>query len=233
MMIRLKFIPILFCLLVFFTSTVFSQISQLSFGFQGVSHEDTLHIGDTIHFDFWVVNQGVVSINDSLSIHCETFDDLGNSIASMSIGDYYNTIGVLDPGDSLFITISEVVSYQSYVLGDNIIVIWPASIGGGDVDTSATEIHILESLPASLNEGLNCNDILLFPNPVCQDVLFFNSNCPISSVQAFDIFGRLKYLNLDLSLDQPSISLGKLTKGFYSIEIISNKERFIHKILVK
>ena len=233
MTIRLKCVPIIFCLFIFFSSTVFSQISDLSFGFQGVSHEDTLHIGDTIHFDFWVVNQAVVPVNDSLSIHCETFDDLGNSIASMSIGDYYNTVGSLDPGDSLFITISEVISYQSYVLGDNIIVIWPASIGGGTVDTSVTDIYILDSIPSILNEGLGCNNILLYPNPAYQDVLFLNSPCPVSSIQIFDVFGRLKYLDLDVSLDAESVPLRELANGIYSVEIISNRERYVFKIIVQ
>ena len=221
------------CFLVFFSSSVFSQVNHLSFGFNGVSHQDTLYIGDTIHFNFWVVNQGSGVINDSLSIYCETFDGLGSSIASMPIGSYYNTTDSLNPGDSLFITISEVVSYQSYVLGDNIIVIWPASIGGGTVDTSLTDVYILDNPSNMHNEEISCSNILIYPNPTYQNVLYLNSPCPISSIQIFDIFGRLKYLDLDVSLDAASFSLGKLAKGLYSIEIISNKERSIHKILVK
>ena len=42
--------------------------SNLAFGSSGVQHEDTLHIGDSIHFDFWLVNQGNSTINDS-TIH--------------------------------------------------------------------------------------------------------------------------------------------------------------------
>ena len=232
-MISFKHPFIVFCFFSFFSSSVFSQTNHLSFGFNGVSHQDTLHIGDTIHFNFWVVNQGVGAINDSLSISCETFDDLGSSIASMAIGSYYNTTGSLSAGDSLFIVISEVVSYQSYVLGDNIIVIWPASIGGGTVDTSVTDVYILDSVPSILNEELSCNNILLFPNPVYQDLLFLNSPCPVSSIRIFDIFGRLKYLDLDVSLDVATISLGKLAKGLYSVEIISNRERYVYKIIIQ
>ena len=105
--------------------------SNLSFGSSGVQHEDTLHIGDSIHFSFWLVNQGAANINDSISMSCETFDVIGTSISSMSIGDNYNTAGSLSIGDSIFVTITEVVSYASYVLGDNIVVIWPAFIGSG------------------------------------------------------------------------------------------------------
>ena len=95
--------------------------SNLSFGSSGVQHEDTLHIGDSIHFDFWLVNQGNSTINDSILMSCETFDIIGNPISSMSIGDSYNTVGSLNVGDSIAVTITELVTYQSYVLGDNII----------------------------------------------------------------------------------------------------------------
>ena len=60
--------------------------SYLSFGSSGVQHEDTLHIGDSIHFSFWLVNQGNVPVNDSLQVLCETFDIIGSPISSMSIG---------------------------------------------------------------------------------------------------------------------------------------------------
>ena len=40
----------------------------------GNGMEDTLHIGDTIHFNFWIINQSNSILTDSLSIECETFD---------------------------------------------------------------------------------------------------------------------------------------------------------------
>ena len=124
---------IVFILSLFFSivsDTVNAQ-SSLSFGSGGVQHEDTLHIGDSIHFSFWLINEGNGNISDSISMSCETFDVIGTSISSMSIGDNYNTAGSLSIGDSIFVTITEVVSYASYVLGDNIVVIWPAFIGSG------------------------------------------------------------------------------------------------------
>ena len=45
------------------------------------------------------------------------------------------------------------------------------------MDTSVTDIYILDSIPSILNEGLACNNILLYPNPAYQDVLFLNSPC--------------------------------------------------------
>ena len=128
----LRFILKIFLITIISINSAFAQVN-ISFGNSGVSHEDTLYIGDTIHFNFWIINQSNSILTDSLSIECETFDFNNNSISSMSIGEYYNTNLSLDVGDSLSVSISEVVTYASYVLGDNIIVIWPAFTTPGNV----------------------------------------------------------------------------------------------------
>ena len=170
--------------------------SNLSFGVSGVQHEDTLSIGDSIHFSFWLVNQGAVNINDSIYISCETFDAIGSSISSMSIGEAYNTAGGLGVGDSIFVTITEEVSFSSYVLGDNIVVIWPASIGSGDVDTSITPIHILGAVSSDSElERLN-NKLIIFPNPVKGYFTISNQlGLPISRVTMSDNLGNLLYVD--------------------------------------
>ena len=91
--------------IILFSFKISAQQSNLSFGVDGVVHEDTLSIGDTINFNFWIVNQGSSNYNDSISISCETFDDFGMSISAMSIGSFYNISGSLNPGDSLFVSI--------------------------------------------------------------------------------------------------------------------------------
>ena len=183
---------LLLCLLVQINFSAFSQ-NNISFGVDGVSHEDTLYIGDTIHFNFWLINQSMSVLTDSLSIHCETFDDLGISISSMSIGSYYN-ISSLAAGDSLFITISELVSYQSYVLGDNIVVIWPALVGSGNVDTSMTNVYIIDSMMSEIITKDNFNDeVLFYPNPVDMDLIYFDSEYLISHIRIIDIYGRIIY----------------------------------------
>ncbi|MAZ01482.1 MAG: hypothetical protein CMP58_04790 [Flavobacteriales bacterium] len=115
----------------------------LNFGTEGVIHEDTLSIGDTINFEFWLVNENFVSINEPIDVYCETFDNNGNLIAYMPIGATYNTNSSIMPGDSLFVNISEIISLSSYSVGDNVIVIWPASTYVSDPDTSLTSIYIL------------------------------------------------------------------------------------------
>ena len=223
-----------FCLIFILFFSSFNGVAQqnhLTFGINGVVHEDSLSIGDTIHFNFWIVNQSVVPLTDSVSIHCEPFDDLGSSISAMSIGSFYNTLGFLSPGDSLFVTISEIVTYQSYVLGDNIVVIWPASIGGGTVDTSVTSVYIYDSLSTKLD--IPHSDIQCFPNPIVNDVVFFDSSVPISFIRVVNNLGEIIYLLEDIDLLSSSIPLYGFNTGVYYIEFFSEKSRFISKVILK
>ena len=214
------------------SSSLFAQ-SNIVFGSNGVQHEDTLYIGDTIHFDFWLVNQGPSVLNDSITVNCETFDFFGSSISSMAIGSSYNTNSSLSVGDSLHVTISEIVTYQSYVLGDNIIVIWPAFIApGGNVDTSITNIHILGSLTgnASLN---NLNNILLVPNPVVENLYFYHTKgLAPSSIFMYNSFGDILFNRHDVNLEEFIFNVGILKKGIYFIEINSRGHKKIKKFIV-
>ena len=80
-----KVIFFLFFLFGSFNSSFLMAQYSLSFGSSGVQHEDTLSIGDSVHFSFWLVNEGNVAINDSVEVLCETFDIIGTSISSMAI----------------------------------------------------------------------------------------------------------------------------------------------------
>ena len=209
--------------------------SSISFGADGVQHEDTLYIGDTIHFSFWLVNQGNVSINDSISMSCETFDQSnGLSISSMSIGESYNTSGALSVGDSMYITISEVVTYQSYVLGDNIIVIWPASNTPVAADTSFTEIHILDSLLISdieLNRAIN--NLVVFPNPVLENLYCYEqNNLFASSIILYDSFGKIIFRENHIFINNFKFNTKGLNKGVYFFKVIYDGNQVTRKVLV-
>ena len=226
-----KLIIVLFFLFGLLPSSRLIAQSNLSFGVSGVQHEDTLHIGDSIHFSFWVINQGPLAINDSVTISCETFDDVGNSISSMSIGDYYNIAGSLNVGDSIFITITEVVSYASYVLGDNIIVIWPASIV--PVDTSATPIHILASATSVYELEESYSGLSIFPNP-SQDYCIISNNLglQISEISVYNNLGNLVYINKNIYQSPFYFDLNKFPKGIYFIEAIINHQRIIERVIL-
>ena len=228
---------IAFVLYLFFSigsHTVVAQ-SSLSFGSSGVQHEDTLAIGDSIHFSFWLVNEGNVAINDSVQVLCETFDIIGASISSMSIGGTYNTSSPLNIGDSILINITEVVTFSSYVLGDNIIVIWPASITPGIVDTSTTPIHILNSVLAGFELEGSSNDLTAFPNPT-NDYLTLSNNLglPMTGIAVSDNQGNLLYINKSTYLSPFYFDLRSFQPGAYFISTIINNQPVVKRVaLVK
>lgn len=228
---------IAFVLFLFFSiaSHVLIAQSYLSFGSNGVQHEDTLHVGDSIHFSFWLVNQGNVTIDDSVEVLCETFDIIGTSISSMSIGDTYNTASSLSVGDSILVNITELVTLSSYVLGDNIIVIWPASIVPGSVDTSFTPIHILNSISAGFELDISKGDLTVFPNPT-NDYLILSNNLslPMSDISVSDNQGNLLYIDKSTYLSPFYLYLSglQLQSGVYFISSIIDNQRIIKRVVL-
>ena len=226
---------IVFILFLFFSTvsdTVVAQ-SYLSFGSSGVQHEDTLHIGDSIHFSFWLVNEGNVAINDSVQVLCETFDIIGASISSMSIGGVYNAAGSLSVGDSILINITELVTFSSYVLGDNIIVIWPASITPGSVDTSVTSIHILNNIPAGFELEGSRNDLTAFPNPA-NDYLTLSNNLglPMTGIAVSDNQGNLLYIDKSTYFSPFYFDLRSFQSGAYFISTIINNQQIVERVIL-
>jgi hypothetical protein len=207
--------------------------SYLSFGSSGVQHEDTLHIGDSIHFSFWLVNQGNVPVNDSLQVLCETFDIIGSPISSMSIGGAYNVASSLDVGDSILINITELVTVSSYVIGDNIIVIWPASIFPGSVDTSFTPIHILNSITAGLELSVTRDEMVVSPNPT-NDYLILSNNLGLlmKGIAVFDDQGNLLYINENEFISPFYFDLSAFHSGVYFVSTIINNQRIVKRVIL-
>ena len=228
---------IAFVLFLFFSigsHTVVAQ-SSLSFGSSGVQHEDTLAIGDSIHFSFWLVNQGNVAINDSVQVLCETFDVIGSSISSMTIGDTYNAAGSLSVGDSILINITELVTFSSYVLGDNIIVIWPASITPGSVDTSTTPIHILNSNITGFELEESSNYLTAFPNPTNDHLILSNNfGLPMKGITVSDNKGKLLYIDECTYFNPFYFDFRGFQSGVYFISTIINNQPVVKRVaLVK
>ena len=224
MIFRVAIITILFSF-----SINYSYSQNLSFGADGITHADTLCLGDSIFFNFWLVNNSSISLRDSILVTCETFDEAGISISSMQIGSSYNSNDSLDPGDSLFISIGDVVTSQSFNLGDNIIVIWPASIGVNISDTSYSPIYILDCVSSILDKDIankifitysrerNC---FLFPEGVLvSDLLLLD---PTGRVIIYNKGGVFNYFNTPI-----------LKPGIYVLQVlldgkIINSKFFIH-----
>ena len=229
-MIKYHVISLFVAFLIFYNSALAQ--SNIGFGSNGIQHQDTLYIGDTIHFNFWLINQGNSILNDSISVNCETFDISWSSISSMSIGSLYNTSGSLAVGDSIHITISEVVTYQSYVLGDNIVVIWPASIVPGSVDTSITYVHILDSLSSNVSlDGFS--NVKLIPNPVSENLYFhYGKNIRDCSILIYDSNGRIIFDKNNVDLKYFVFNVNALKNGTYFLVINKDNKNITFKSFV-
>ena len=228
-----RIIAFVFFLFFSIVSSTLTAQSELSFGSSGVQHEDTLYIGDSIHFSFWLVNQGNLIINDSVQVLCETFDNIGASISSMSIGGTYNTAGPLNVGDSILINITELVTFSSYVLGDNIIVIWPASIATGGVDTSSTPIHILNSISAKFEFETSSFDLAAFPNPTNDDLILSNNlGLPMTGITVSDNQGNLLYIDKGTYFSPFYFDLSDFKSGVYFFSTSVNNQQIVERVIL-
>ena len=151
----------------------------------------------------------------------------------MSIGESYNTTGSLNVGDSIFVTITEEVTYSSYVLGDNIVVIWPAFIGLGGVDSSMTNIHILGSMSAGSPLEFLGNKLLVFPNPVSSN-MHINTEIDIktSYIHILDCFGNIIFEQSQIDLNHFVFNVSMLKQGVYFVVLGFGNRKITKKIIV-
>jgi hypothetical protein len=226
---KLKFIIVV--VLFVFTSYVNKLYSQahLSFGYSGVIHEDTVSYGDSVLFSFWIVNTGNAPLNDSIQLSCETYNTSG-LIMSGSFGMFSTPSGILNSGDSMFFNVYDIITPQSYSVGDNIVVIWPASIIPVTVDTSYTPLHVLSNIVLT-NDVYS--SIEFFPNPV-ESLLNVRSNDKIiNALYIMDMYGRVIIREENLNCRNHVIQRKNMLSGLYLLIIRSEEEEFITKVIIK
>tara|TARA_B110000908_G_C10082115_1_gene370049 strand:+ start:107 stop:796 length:690 start_codon:yes stop_codon:yes gene_type:complete len=192
-----------------------AQSISLSFGASGVILPDTVTIGDTIHFSCWVVNNGNGVISDNILIEAARYDQ-GQGLTNI------RTIGaqgpnIVSPGDSMeFVQgfLYEVVTQQHYLIGDNIVVIWPK------VATPVTQTtqHIYHNMfvigsVMSVVTPEKTNKLQFHPQPA-NNQIYFESNKKVLRVQLFDLLG--KELNT-YSLDENILNTANIESGMYLI----------------
>ena len=223
------FILIFSSLFIFSSSNSFSQ-SDLTFGSTGVVHPDTLYIGDPINFSFWIVNQSNIVFTDSVDVLCETYEEIsGNPISNVQMGTYISQTGTILPGDSMFISIDATVSFSSFALGDNIVVIWPMSISPGVVvDTSFTSIHIKPN-PNSYHVLFN-DELNIFPNPMSDFLRINLASEAYTSLSIIDLFGNV--VREYRFVKEQVIRRDDLAPGIYILEFSINGYTITKKIVI-
>ena len=124
------------------------------------------------------------------------------------------------------------VTYQSYVLGDNIIVIWPALIGTGTGDTSTTNIHIVDSVSTGDELEISGNKLIIYPNPIKNYFTISNKlGLPMSNITVTNHLGRLIYIDKTVHYEPAYLHFSNLNSGTYFIEVIINGQRIVRRII--
>ena len=151
-------------------------------------------MGDTIWFSCWVVNRGEDVLAENILLKAARYDANLGLVNSRTIGGQGPNF--IYPEDSIeFVPgfLFEVVTSTYYLIGDNIVVIWPKA----DVPSSISQtnqysynnLHILSnSSISSISEKFGQKQYI-YPQPAT-DKLYFNSPELITSVKIFNILGK-------------------------------------------
>ena len=227
---------VFFISICFFMQSVNAQSSiNISFGHGGINIPDTVSIGDSIWYSCWVVNNGKDVLAENIIIKSARYDASLGLVAKRTIGGQGPNF--IYPNDSIqFVPnfLFEVVTNQNYIIGDNIVVIWPKA----DVPNSITQtnqylyknVHVLSNSMTTINELSNKNKKYFYPQPA-RDKIFFNSNEQITSINVFNMLGEkiAFYENITAY-----ISIDDLPQGVFllKIKLIEGGEK-LQKLIVK
>ena len=203
----MKRICILILFLLGFSISSKAQI-HLGFGAPGVQHEDTVEYGDFLSFAFWIVNDGPDTLIEPIDINLLITDSNNTSSTSAYLGNFSLTNNFLLPNDSLLIVSWDYLSPQSYMLGDNIVVIWPSFVSpttpiSYDIFTG----NLFVSSISSVQERISNESLLIYPNPIVEKATIKTSDfSKIENFRMLDITGKTIKENLS---DLPGLTDGQ------------------------
>ncbi len=208
---------------------------DLGFGQNAINITDTVTIGDSIWFSCWVVNKGEDVLAENVLIKAARYDVNLGLVSNRTIGGQGPNF--IYPNDSIqFVPefLFEVVTNQNYLLGDNIVVIWPKA----DVPNSIGQtnqyvyknLHVLSNAMLSISEQKVNGANYFYPQPA-KDKIFFKASDQITAVKIFNILGKevVAFNNLT-----PSISIAELPQGLYLLKIqTKNRQEKLQKLIIK
>lgn len=208
---------------------------NLRFGQNGINIPDTVTIGDSIWFSCWVVNGGEDVLAENVLIKAARYDASLGLVSNRTIGGQGPNF--IYPNDSIqFVPafLFEVVTNQNYLIGDNIVVIWPkADIPNSIGQTNQyvyKNVHVLSNAMSSFAEQSENRTGQFYPQPA-NDRIFFNSSDQITAVKIFNILGKevVAFDNL-----KSSISIAEFPQGVYFLKIHThNGHEKLQKLIIK
>ena len=185
-----------FIIIFFLGSSTFTsgQNMALSFSPNNTSLPDTIALGDTIWYNFWVVNDGNSVITDYISLNTARFCQAQGMINEREIG--HVNPGALFPGDSIEFPLGmfyEVAHQQNYLTGDNIVVIWPrVQVSGPQVNEHLTnQIHVLnKSIISGKNDAIKIKENCFY---FTNKTIHFLNEFSVSEVVLYNMLGNKVY----------------------------------------
>ena len=225
----LSFIICLFCLDLNAQNSI-----DLGFGQNNINIPDTVTIGDSIWYSCWVVNNGEDVLAENVLIKAARYDASLGLVSNRTIGGQGPNF--IYPNDSIHFVpgfLFEVVTNQNYLIGDNIVVIWPKA----DVPNSIGQtnqhvyknLHVLSNAILSIPEADKNSTSLFYPQPA-NDRLYFKDTEQILRVKIFNVLGKevVAYDNLT-----SSISISDLPQGVYLLKMQKTKGEELQKLIIK
>ena len=223
----------IFC---FFASETKAQNSSIniSFGQNGISIPDTVAMGDSIWFSCWVVNSGNDVLAENILLKAARHDPVLGLVSNRTIGGQGPNF--IYPDDSIqFVPgfLFEVVTTQNYLIGDNIVVIWPKADVPNTINQTNqyiySNLHVLSNSISSISEKTK-KVHYFYPQPA-KDRVYFNSSPLIRSVKIFNILGReVASYNVSAS----PIAISHLPQGLYLLKMQTEKgEEKLQKLIIK
>ncbi|MDB9809349.1 hypothetical protein OAB72_01350, partial [Flavobacteriales bacterium] len=122
----MKIRKIIFSLFLLASVNVSGQGISVTFGSNGIQFPDTVSLGDTVYYSCWVVNSGDDVLAENILLETANYSQSQGLTNVRTIGGQGPNF--IFPNDSIQFSpgfLYEIVTQQNYLLGDNIVVIWP------------------------------------------------------------------------------------------------------------
>jgi len=199
------------------------QNIALSFSSNNISLPDTASMGDTIWYNFWVVNDGNSVITDYIALKTARFCQAQGMINEREIG--HVNPGALFPGDSIEFPVGmlyEVIHQQNYLTGDNIVVIWPrVEVLDPQVNEHlTTQIYVQnKSIISGINDAIKSKENSFY---FLDKAIHFLNKFSVSEVALYNMLGNevyksnfplLKKINLENTPSGTYLMVIQLTDG--------------------
>ena len=229
----LSFITCLFA----FNSNAQNSSINISFGQNGISIPDTVAMGDSIWFSCWVVNNGDDVLAENILLKAARHDAILGLVSNRTIGGQGPNF--IYPDDSIqFVPgfLFEVVTTQNYLIGDNIVVIWPKADVPNTINQTNQHIysnlHVLSNSILSISEKTSSQAHYFYPQPAKDRIYFNPSSDLITAVKIFNILGR-EVASYNISASSP-IAISHLPQGIYLLKMQTEKgEEKLQKLIIK